>query len=302
MGRSRNVFARGAKAPTSRGPPRTSPAIAAAQRTNSRGCWPCARLESGWRNPRTIHRLRIAFKRFRYLCELLEPFLSGVTETRLERMRHYQGASGEIQDLAVLLARLERAVKKEELGGAGGNAKKHLRRNCCGDANRAIGSFPKRIDEVHDFGPAGSARAAAGNTTQNWFPHEALYSSTRRRRRTRRSGLQGKLTSAHAQGHPADQTAGAHAAADGNRARRYPDEPVDARESKTAEIVARGLKLRGKGGTHRSSHAVGQHGETGGSNKHSLCPAPGGRDAGGTRAIPERVHLAGVRRRSGGWK
>src|SRR5215831_11088211 len=56
--------------------------------------------------PATLHRMRVAFKRFRYLNELLHPFLPRLTPERLDRMRQYQGAAGEIQDLEVLLARL----------------------------------------------------------------------------------------------------------------------------------------------------------------------------------------------------
>ena len=61
--------------------------------------------------PSTLHRMRVAFKRFRYLNELLQPFLSHLTEERLDHMKQYQGAAGEIQDIEVLLARLAAMVE-----------------------------------------------------------------------------------------------------------------------------------------------------------------------------------------------
>src|SRR5690242_4343518 len=49
--------------------------------------------------PRTIHRMRVAFKRFRYTAELLQPILPEFTPQRLERMKDFQDAAGKIQDV-----------------------------------------------------------------------------------------------------------------------------------------------------------------------------------------------------------
>jgi CHAD domain-containing protein len=54
--------------------------------------------------PETIHRLRVAFKRFRYTVELLSPFLPELPADYLPALRSYQGEMGAIQDLTVLLA------------------------------------------------------------------------------------------------------------------------------------------------------------------------------------------------------
>ena len=59
----------------------------------------------------TIHRTRIAFKTFRYLCELLQPFLPWMTARRFREMHAWQTRMGDIQDMEVLLAQMERAVK-----------------------------------------------------------------------------------------------------------------------------------------------------------------------------------------------
>jgi len=112
-------------------------------------------------DPKSIHRLRIAFKRFRYLCESLQPFLPEVTTASLKRMRNYQGAAGEVQDLVVLLARLECVVTDGELAV---RATKQLRTELLQRRDRAIDLFLKRIDDVRGFRPAGMGVAVANNS------------------------------------------------------------------------------------------------------------------------------------------
>jgi len=67
------------------------------------------------RDTETIHRTRIAFKKLRYLCELLQPLLPGMSARRLRQMHTWQTRMGDIQDAEVLLARIERAVKRGEV-------------------------------------------------------------------------------------------------------------------------------------------------------------------------------------------
>ncbi len=57
--------------------------------------------------PATIHRTRIAFKRFRYMVEIVHPLLSGFSQTYFKRMHNYQTAMGEIQDAEVFLHTLD---------------------------------------------------------------------------------------------------------------------------------------------------------------------------------------------------
>ncbi len=108
-------------------------------------------------NPAGIHRLRVAFKRFRYLSELLQPFLPGATEARLERMREYQSSAGDIQDLAVLLARLDRAIRD---GDCESRAVKNLRNELLRRRDRTIDFFMARIDDWRKFRPDAPATAA----------------------------------------------------------------------------------------------------------------------------------------------
>jgi CHAD domain-containing protein len=53
--------------------------------------------------PATIHRLRIAFKKFRYMIEVIYPILQNPAPYYLERMHKYQAAMGDIQDMEVAL-------------------------------------------------------------------------------------------------------------------------------------------------------------------------------------------------------
>jgi CHAD domain-containing protein len=58
-------------------------------------------------DPTSFHRLRVAFKKFRYGVEILYPLLPGYPRENLTAMDGYQTALGQIQDLVVLLAATE---------------------------------------------------------------------------------------------------------------------------------------------------------------------------------------------------
>ncbi|HZL44028.1 MAG TPA: CHAD domain-containing protein [Verrucomicrobiae bacterium] len=65
----------------------------------------------------SIHRTRIAFKRFRYMIEALLPLLPVVTEERRRAMRGYQSMMGDIQDAEILLSAFDRFVECEQVDG-----------------------------------------------------------------------------------------------------------------------------------------------------------------------------------------
>jgi CHAD domain-containing protein len=98
--------------------------------------------------PATIHRMRVSFKRFRYVTELLQPLVPGLTAARIERMKKYQVAAGEIQDLEVLLARLARIVGDRKLSPV---AVRNLRSELLQQKREAIDSFMARIDDLRKF-------------------------------------------------------------------------------------------------------------------------------------------------------
>jgi len=58
-------------------------------------------------NPATIHHVRVAFKKFRYMIETIEPLLPDYPEGYLERMHDYQDAIGKVHDITVMLDRVK---------------------------------------------------------------------------------------------------------------------------------------------------------------------------------------------------
>lgn len=64
-------------------------------------------------SPESIHRARIAFKKFRYCAEIVQPLLADFPEDNLKRMHDYQGRLGNIRDLEVLLSALGDFVGKD---------------------------------------------------------------------------------------------------------------------------------------------------------------------------------------------
>jgi CHAD domain-containing protein len=66
--------------------------------------------------PATIHRLRIAFKKFRYMVEPIHPILEGFPEDYLKRMHDYQTSMGEIQDMEAALQELSKFEKSTPEG------------------------------------------------------------------------------------------------------------------------------------------------------------------------------------------
>lgn len=62
--------------------------------------------------PASIHRVRIKFKAFRYIIEIIHPLLPGFSKEQFKTMQAYQTSMGDIQDAEVLLRMLERYAKK----------------------------------------------------------------------------------------------------------------------------------------------------------------------------------------------
>ncbi len=98
--------------------------------------------------PRSIHRTRLAFKKFRYMAEIVAPQFDEFTNDRLQAMHDFQDRMGAIQDLDSLLAtmmdyrrrsgRTSLLVVENELR----RRRRHL-----------IDEFVKSADEVRFFRP-----------------------------------------------------------------------------------------------------------------------------------------------------
>jgi CHAD domain-containing protein len=72
-----------------------------------------ARVDSS--NTTTIHQMRLAFKKFRYTCEVAQPIIKkDVNADRLQQFHDFQTMMGEIQDVEVLTARLSKWAQKNE--------------------------------------------------------------------------------------------------------------------------------------------------------------------------------------------
>ncbi len=62
--------------------------------------------------PATIHRLRVTFKKMRYMLEIIQPLLPEIPARNFKDMHAYQTAMGDIQDMEVLLAALADFAKR----------------------------------------------------------------------------------------------------------------------------------------------------------------------------------------------
>jgi Uncharacterized conserved protein len=67
------------------------------------------RQRQNWINPAaatTIHRVRLTFKTFRYMVEIVHPLVNDFPSENLKRMHEYQSLMGEIQDVEVIMQAL----------------------------------------------------------------------------------------------------------------------------------------------------------------------------------------------------
>ena len=98
----------------------------------------------------TIHRVRVAFKRFRYLVEMLQSMLPGVTARQIEAMHEYQSMMGEIQDIDTLQGALDEYVSKKK-----SRPGKHLHfRNYLRKRRAAlVRTYLRKADRLDSFWP-----------------------------------------------------------------------------------------------------------------------------------------------------
>jgi CHAD domain-containing protein len=100
-------------------------------------------------DPRTIHRLRVAFKKFRYILEILSPLLPWVTPALRKAMNSFQTAMGEVQDNEVFLAAVNAyaALPRRVPGPSLLDVREFLARR----KREAIETFLTKADEVYGF-------------------------------------------------------------------------------------------------------------------------------------------------------
>jgi CHAD domain-containing protein len=135
----------------------------------------CLRVRAD--DTRTIHRTRITFKRFRYMIEALSPLLPAVTEEHRRAMRGYQCMMGDIQDMEVLLAALDKFVQKERVNAA---SARRLKKELVRWRQMLIQIFLNAAGRLRRFWPPPGFRQPVQK--RKIKAHESLSASPRHRR------------------------------------------------------------------------------------------------------------------------
>jgi CHAD domain-containing protein len=101
-------------------------------------------------NASTVHRTRIAFKKFRYMVESLSPEFTGLGKRELRALAHYQRRMGILQDLEVMQHCITGFVQEHRgMESLLAPFSRHLRASRA----RALRSFLKSADELYAFWP-----------------------------------------------------------------------------------------------------------------------------------------------------
>jgi CHAD domain-containing protein len=96
--------------------------------------------------PATIHRVRIAFKRFRYMVEIVHPLLAGFPLDQLKRMNEYQSLMGEVQDAEVFMQTLSDYAENASAQDLETVHRYYARRHA-----EAIAAFVAEKNRLHQF-------------------------------------------------------------------------------------------------------------------------------------------------------
>ena len=184
------------------------------------------KLDAG--EPNTIHRVRIAFKKLRYMIEMVDPFLPKHPGNFLDRMHDYQDAMGQVHDTTVFLETLkdyEVELQRRHSDHPSDLDPKPVERYFRTRLADLVRAYFERKDELYTFW-----RSAPDQP----FPWEKSHELVHRKARTRRgTGSQqqrgaGQPAASHqrrAKKVPADR---AGAGQPGNSDRSNPDQPVPA--------------------------------------------------------------------------
>jgi CHAD domain-containing protein len=103
----------------------------------------------GWvdlARPATIHRVRIAFKSFRYMMEIIHSLLNAFPVENLKRMNDYQSLMGEIQDVEIFAQTLADFSEHDSYSDLDPVHRYYERRHA-----EAISAYIKEMNELHIF-------------------------------------------------------------------------------------------------------------------------------------------------------
>ncbi|HUI10393.1 MAG TPA: CHAD domain-containing protein [Bacteroidota bacterium] len=104
-------------------------------------------------NSRSIHRLRVAFKEYRYTVEALMPLYPSVDRSRLRAMSALQDSMGAIQDVEVLIDVVARFALKR--GARYPASVLNFQRHLAGRRGTLVEAFLLEVDAVAGFWPPG---------------------------------------------------------------------------------------------------------------------------------------------------
>jgi len=103
----------------------------------------------GWvdlARPATIHRVRIAFKAFRYMVEIIHPLLNEFPPINSEWMNNYQSLMGEVQDAEVFMQTLADYSQHASFSDPDALRRYYERRH-----TKAISAFAEEMNQLHIF-------------------------------------------------------------------------------------------------------------------------------------------------------
>lgn len=96
--------------------------------------------------PATIHRVRVAFKNFRYMLEMVHPLLDAYPAELLKSMHQYQSLMGEVQDAEVFLETLKDYSEGASFQDLGPARRSYKRRHTA-----AIAAYAEDMQQLHKF-------------------------------------------------------------------------------------------------------------------------------------------------------
>ena len=117
-------------------------------------------------DPETIHRTRVAFKRFRYMAETVLGYLPRRNEALVEAMHRYQTVMGDMQDAHVLCRGFERFLAKHDLDL---DPARQLAEELSVRRQRLIDACMRETDQLLEFWPRG-ASPTPRNPGSRMFP------------------------------------------------------------------------------------------------------------------------------------
>ena len=98
--------------------------------------------------PETIHRTRVAFKRFRYMFETLYRHASWLDKNIIPAMQHYQTMMGDVQDAVILFDALDKFLEQKKVKSEGAMC---LRDELARRKQWLIRAYLDRADELKEF-------------------------------------------------------------------------------------------------------------------------------------------------------